>query len=67
MTFKTLYDYFKYKLIPFRLIYILAIFSENINKILMEKLDLFVIVYLDNILIYIKNKGKNYKKSFNGF
>ena len=31
-----------------------------INKILVEKLDVFVIVYLDNIFIYTKNKGENH-------
>ena len=35
----------------------LAIFQGYINKILIEKLDIFIIVYLDNILIYIKNLG----------
>ena len=33
----------------------LTIFQRYINKILAKKLDIFVIVYLDNILIYIKN------------
>ena len=33
----------------------LAIFQGYINKILAEKLDIFVIIYLDNILIYTKN------------
>ena len=32
-----------------------ATFLGYINKILAEKLDIFVIVYIDNILIYIKN------------
>ena len=32
-----------------------ASFQEYINKILAEKLDIFVIVYLDNILISIKD------------
>ena len=35
----------------------LAIFQGYVNKILAEKLDIFVIVYLDDILIYIKNSG----------
>ena len=34
---------------------ILAIFQGYINKILTKKLDIFIIVYLDNILIYTKN------------
>ena len=33
----------------------LTIFQEYINKILAEKLDIFVIVYLDDILIYTED------------
>ena len=36
----------------------LAIFQGYVNKILAEKLDIFVIVYLDNILIYIENPSQ---------
>ena len=36
----------------------LAIFQGYINKILAEKLDIFVIVYLDDFLIYMKNLGQ---------
>ena len=32
-----------------------ASFQGYINKILVKKLDIFVIVYLDNILIYTKD------------
>ena len=34
-----------------------ASFQGYINKILTEKLDIFVIMYLDDILIYIGNDG----------
>ena len=34
-----------------------ASFKSYINKILAEKLTVFVCVYLDDILIYTKNKG----------
>ena len=37
---------------PFGLTNAPASFQRYINKILVEKLDIFVIVYLDNILIY---------------
>ena len=37
---------------PFDLINALASFQGYINKILAKKLDIFVIVYLDDILIY---------------
>ena len=36
----------------------LASFQGYINKILAEKLNIFIIVYLDNILIYTKNQGQ---------
>ena len=39
-----------------------ATFQEYINKILAEKLDIFIILYLDNILIYIKDPKQPYIK-----
>ncbi len=35
-----------------------ASFKVYINKILADKLDIFVMVYLDDILIYIKDPGQ---------
>ena len=40
---------------PFGLFNLPATFQRYVNKILVKKLDVFVIVYLDNILIYIKD------------
>ena len=37
-----------------------ARFQDYINKILDKKLAVFVIVYLDDILIYTKNIGQAY-------
>ena len=42
---------------PFGLTIAPASFQGYINKILTEKLDIFIIVYLDNILIYIEDDG----------
>ena len=39
-------------MMPFGLSYVPASFQRYINKILSEKLDIFDIMYLDNILIY---------------
>ena len=36
----------------------LTTFQKYINKILTAKLNIFVIVYLDNILIYIKDSSQ---------
>ena len=41
----------------------LITFQDYIHKILAKKLNVFVIVYLNNILIYIKNKGKKQVKA----
>ena len=38
----------------------LASFQGYINKILAKKLNLFVIVYLDDIFIYTKDKGQSH-------
>ena len=35
-----------------------AIFQRYINKKLIEKLNIFIIIYLYNIQIYIKDLGK---------
>ena len=56
--FQTRYDYFKYQVMPFKLSNISANFQDYINKILAEKLDIFVIVYLDNIFIYTEDQGQ---------
>ena len=57
MAFQTWYNHFKYQIMSFRLSNALASFQDYINKILAEKLDIFVIMYLDDIFIYIKCPG----------
>ncbi len=44
----------------FGLTNILATFQSYINKILMEKLNIFMIVYLNDILLYTKSEGKKH-------
>ena len=47
----------------FSLFNIWDIFQKYINMILAKKLDIFIIMYLDNILIYIKDFGKVHVKA----
>ena len=42
-------------MMPFGLTNVPASFQGYINKIIVEKLDIFVIMYLDDIVIYIDN------------
>ena len=55
--FQIRYGYFKYQVMLFGLFNTPASFQRYVNKILVKKLDIFVIVYLDNILIYTENAG----------
>ena len=55
--FRTRYSHFKYQVMLFGLINALASFQGYINKIFAEKLDIFDIVYLDDILIYTNDDG----------
>ena len=47
-------------MISFGLSNALASFQSYINKILTKKLDIFFIVYLDDILVYTKNQGQGH-------
>ena len=56
--FRTQYGHFKYQVMPFGLSNAPATFQGYVNKILAEKLDVFIIVYLDDILIYTEDPGQ---------
>lgn len=51
------YGHFKYQVMLFGLSNAPISFQSYIKKILAEKLDIFVVVYLDDILTYIKDRG----------
>ncbi len=56
--FYTRYGYIKYQVMPFDLSNIPASFQSYINTIFIEKLDIFIVVYLNNILVYIEDPGQ---------
>ena len=58
--FRTRYGHFEYQVMPFGLSNAPATFQRYVNKILAEKLDIFVIVYLDDILIFTKDPSPLY-------
>ena len=56
--FRTRYGHFEYQVMPFGLTNAPGSFQGYVNKILAEKLDIFVIVYLDDIFIYTEDLEK---------
>ena len=65
ITFKTRYGSYEYKVMPFRLINILVLYQSLVNDILRKDLDKKVIIYLNNILIYLKTY-RQYRKDVKG-
>ena len=58
--FRTWYGHFKYQVMLFGLTNASASFQGFFNKILAKKLDIFVIVYLDDIFIYTNDDGNGH-------
>ena len=51
--FQTKYEHYEYLVMSFRLTNALALFQRFINEVCEEYLDMFMIVYLDDILIFL--------------
>ena len=51
-TFQTQYRHYEYLVMPFGLTNALASFQRLINNVLRNFLDIFVVVYLNNILVF---------------
>ncbi|GJX84461.1 putative reverse transcriptase domain-containing protein [Tanacetum coccineum] len=58
-TFRTRYRHFEFTVMPFGLTNAPAVFMDLMNRVCRQYLDKFVIVFIDEILIYSKNRGEH--------
>ena len=59
--FRTRYGHFEYTVMPFGLTNAPAVFQHLMNDVLRDYLDVFVIVYLDDILIFSQDQQQHDK------
>ncbi|GKF24639.1 putative reverse transcriptase domain-containing protein, partial [Tanacetum coccineum] len=60
-TFRTRYGHFEFQVMPFGLTNAPAVFIDLMNRVCRPYLDKFIIVFIDDILVYSKDKKEHRK------
>ncbi|GJS22856.1 putative reverse transcriptase domain-containing protein [Tanacetum coccineum] len=60
-TFRTRYGHFEFQVMPFGLTNTPAVFMDSVNRVCKPYLDKFVIVFIDDILVYSKDDEEHGK------
>ena len=59
MSFQTRYGHYEFLVMSFCLTNTLTTFMDLMNRVFLNYLDSFVIVFIDDILVYSKNEGEH--------
>ena len=63
MTFRSRYGHYEYVVMPFGVTNAPTLFMDYMNKIFRSFLDKFVVIFIDDILIYSKTHKEHTKHS----